>query len=648
MTQASSSLLNNIRVVIKGAGDLATGVGFRLWRAGFPVVMTELTQPLAIRRAAVFAEAVYAGATIIEGIEARRIERVADVEAVWQAGAIPVLVDATRTAIAALRPEVIVDGIMAKRNTGTQITDAPLVIALGPGFVAGHDVHAVIETSRGHFLGRVIWTGAAQEDTGVPGEVGGQSRKRVVYPPRAGIFLGALPISAQVREGDLLGTVDGAPVLAPASGVLRGLIHDGLHVTPTLKIGDVDPRGVIEHCFTVSDKALAIGGGVLEAVVAYMTGRHTERVKSTMPSTIRQQRGLDAIKPYVPGKPIEEVQREYGLTDVIKLASNENPLGPSPKVVAALEAALLGLNFYPDAQAYSLSRAIAARHEVAPDMVRIGNGADGLIRELCVSYLNDDDEVLTSVASFPVYDISTAVMRARMVKTPLKDLRFDLNALAAAITERTKLIFLCNPNNPTGNIVTADEVAEFMSRVPGHVIVAFDEAYYEFVDSPEYPDSLAYVKSGHYPNVVVLRTFSKAYGIAGIRLGYGIAQPALLAPMRASTESFPVNRLAQIAGLAALKDNEFMARTIAVNAAGRTYLYQEFQRLGLAYTVSHTNFVLLHIGPRANDVFQKLLERGIIVRPCTAYQLPEYLRITVGAPAQNERFVKALEDILKP
>ena len=255
--------------------------------------------------------------------------------------------------------------------------------------------------------------------------------------------------------------------------------------------------------------------------------------------TIKPQRGLAAIKPYTPGKPIEEVQREYGLTDVIKLASNENPLGPSPKVVAALQTALLGLNFYPDAQAYTLSRAIAARHGVAPDMVRIGNGADGLIRELCVSYLNDDDEVLTSTASFPVYDISTAVMRARMVKTPLKDLRFDLDAIAAAITDRTKLIFLCNPNNPTGNIVTADEVAEFMPRVPDHVIVVFDEAYYEFVDSPDYPDSLAYVKSGRYPNMVVLRTFSKAYGIAGIRLGYGIAQPELLAPLRVDHRIIP-------------------------------------------------------------------------------------------------------------
>lgn len=366
-----------------------------------------------------------------------------------------------------------------------------------------------------------------------------------------------------------------------------------------------------------------------------------------MPSIIRQQRGLNAIRPYVPGKPIEEVQREYGLTDVIKLASNENPLGPSPRVVAALQTALSELNFYPDAQAYVLSRAIAARHGVEPDMVRVGNGADGIIRELCVSYVEDGDEVLTSVSSFPVYDISAVVMRARLVKTPLKNLGFDLAAIAAAITERTKLIFLCNPNNPTGTIVTAGEVADFMARVPAHAIVVFDEAYYEFVDSPDYPDSLSFVKSGRWPNVIVLRTFSKAYGIAGIRLGYGLAQPELLAPLRASAESFPVNRLAQVAGLAALEDDAFMARTVATNAAGRAYLYREFDRLGLAYAPSHTNFILVRIGPAATNVFQELLKRGVIVRPCTGYDLPEYLRVSIGAEPQNARFIAALTEILR-
>ncbi len=363
-------------------------------------------------------------------------------------------------------------------------------------------------------------------------------------------------------------------------------------------------------------------------------------------STLKPQSGLSAIKPYVPGKPIEEVQREYGLTDVIKLASNENPLGPSPRVLAAIQAALPQLNFYPDAQAYRLCRAIAAHHGVQPDMVRVGNGADGLIRELCVSYLEDGDEVITSASSFPVYDISTAVMRGRMVKTPLKALGFDLRAIAAAITARTKLIFICNPNNPTGTIVTAAEVAEFMAAVPERVLVVFDEAYFEFVDSPDYPDSLATIRAGR-KNVIMLRTFSKAFGIAGIRIGYGIAQPELLAPLRAATESFPVNALAQVAGLAALEDTEFMRRTVEVNRAGRQFLYQEFDRLGLRYATSHTNFILVEIGPRAREVFQKLLERGVIVRPCNGYDLPDYLRITVGVQEQNARLIAALEDVLR-
>lgn len=263
---------STIRVVIKGAGDLATGVALRLWRSGFTVAMTELARPLAIRRAVALAEAVYTGVTVVEGQEARRVSTIRQVEEAWRANVIPVWPNATAEMIAALRPTVVVDGIMAKYNTGTHIHDAALVIALGPGFVAGRDVHAVIETNRGHHLGRVIWDGSAQTDTGVPGEVAGQSRLRVVYPPCDGVFRSALTIGTTVRAGDLLGTVDGTPVVAPISGVVRGLIHDGLHVKPTLKIGDIDPRAIVDHCYTVSDKALAIGGGVLEAILAYLSG----------------------------------------------------------------------------------------------------------------------------------------------------------------------------------------------------------------------------------------------------------------------------------------------------------------------------------------------------------------------------------------
>ena len=364
-----------------------------------------------------------------------------------------------------------------------------------------------------------------------------------------------------------------------------------------------------------------------------------------MTTLVKPQHALDAIKLYVPGKPIEEVKREFGLTDVIKLASNENPLGASPKVLAALHTALDEINYYPDAQSYYLREALSRRLGLPADQIALGNGADGLIREVCVAYLEEGDEVIVSRSSFPVYDVSTQVMGGRLIKTELKSNGLDLAAMAAAITPRTKVIFVCNPNNPTGTIVTAPEVEQFMARVPGQVLVIFDEAYYEFADSSEYPDSLRYVREGR-KNVVVMRTFSKVYGIAGIRLGYALACPEVMTALLTVRESFPVNRLAQAAGLAALEDDEFLRRTVEMNHAGRLYLYREFERLGLSFTRSHTNFVLVRVGPQAGKLFQALLRQGVIVRPCTGYDLPEYVRITVGTSEQNARLIRALETVL--
>jgi histidinol-phosphate aminotransferase len=224
-----------------------------------------------------------------------------------------------------------------------------------------------------------------------------------------------------------------------------------------------------------------------------------------MTTTIKPQRGLDPIKPYVPGIPIEEVQREYGLSDVIKLASNENPAGPSAKAVEAVRGALPHLNLYPDGQSWELRHALARFLEVAPEQVLVGNGVDGVILQTCMAYLDQEDEAIVSESSFPVYDIFVHAMRARQVKTPLKNYGLDLEAMAAAITPRTKLIFVCNPNNPTGTIVTAAEVEAFMRRVPDHILVFFDEAYYEYVDSPDYPDTMTYIHAGR-TNVMVART----------------------------------------------------------------------------------------------------------------------------------------------
>ncbi len=357
------------------------------------------------------------------------------------------------------------------------------------------------------------------------------------------------------------------------------------------------------------------------------------------------QPGLDNLSPYVPGTPIEEVQRKYGLEDVIKLASNENPLGPSPRAIEAIKEALPRLNMYPDGQSYYLRQAIAEHLGFEMEQVSVGNGADGIIMQTCMAYLEEESEVIVSRSSFPVYDIYTHVMRARLTKIPMRDFRLDLEAMGAAIGEETKLVVICNPNNPTGTIVTADEVEAFMAQVPDHVLVIFDEAYYELVASDEYPDTLQYLRAGR-DNVMTVRTYSKVYGIAGVRLGYAIGMPDLIASLNRVKEPFAVNLLAQAAGIAALEDEEFLQKSVAANHEGRIYLYHEFDRLGLPYLESHANFVLVDFGEQALEIQQQLMERGVIVRPCTAYDLHEFLRITVGTPVQNARLIETLEDLL--
>jgi histidinol-phosphate aminotransferase len=364
-----------------------------------------------------------------------------------------------------------------------------------------------------------------------------------------------------------------------------------------------------------------------------------------MINKIKPQHGLEFLKPYVPGTPIEEVQRKYGLKHVIKLASNENPLGTSPKALEAIQKALSRLNYYPDAQCYSLRQALAAYLQVDPEQLIVGNGADGIITQICMAYLDQDSEVIVSRSSFPVYDHFTYIMRARLIKTPLKNYGLDLEAMAAAITEQTRLIFVCNPNNPTGTIVTATEVKTFMEQVPDHVLVVFDEAYCELVDSDEYPETLTYIRQGR-ENVIIMRTFSKVYGMAGIRLGYGIAMPCVLSPMNQAKEAFAVNLLAQEAGIAALQDRDFLEKSVQANHASRLWLYGQFDRLGLFYVRSQTNFILLHIGDRAGQVQQELLSRGVIVRPCDGYDLCDFLRVTVGTPEQDARFIETLEAVL--
>ena len=365
-----------------------------------------------------------------------------------------------------------------------------------------------------------------------------------------------------------------------------------------------------------------------------------------MSKTVRPQRGLDAVRPYVPGKPVEEVMREHGINDVIKLASNENPLGVSPKALQAMRDAMDRGNYYPDAASFDLRSAIAERFGLSLEQVAVGNGADDLILELCMAYLEDDDEVVISRSSFPVYDIYVAAMRAKLVKTPLAPgFRIDLRAMAEAITDRTKAVVVCNPNNPTGTIVTADALDGFVQAVPEDVLIVADEAYVEMVDSDAFPDSMAYVRDDR-PNVLILRTFSKVYGLAGIRLGYAFGAPETVAVLQRVKNIFNVSVVAQAAGIAALQDDEFVKESVRVNAEGRRYLCREFERLGLEHAESHTNFILVRVGPNASRIFEQLLERGIIVRPCVNYDLPEFLRISIGTVVQNRRLIDALEGLI--
>jgi len=364
-----------------------------------------------------------------------------------------------------------------------------------------------------------------------------------------------------------------------------------------------------------------------------------------MSSKIPQQSGLKNFPEYIPGKPIEEVQRLYGLQDVIKLASNENPLGPSPRAIEALCRGIGRVNMYPDGQSYNLRKALAAHLRVPMDHLAIGNGADGLILQLSMAYLDETCEVVVSRSSFPIYDMYTQIMRARLVKTPLKEYGLDLEAMADAVNPRTRLVYVCNPNNPTGTCISAQDLDRFLTRVPEQVLVVCDEAYFEFVDTPDYPDSLEYIRQGRQ-NLIILRTFSKAYGIAGLRVGYGIASPEILAPMLVVKEPFSVNLPAQIAAEAALEDTEFVLRTVQVNREGRSYLVGEFSRLGLHAIPSHTNFLMVDVGPDCKAVIQRLLEKGIIVRPCEQYDLVGFARITIGSPEQNHRLIETLETIL--
>ena len=352
---------------------------------------------------------------------------------------------------------------------------------------------------------------------------------------------------------------------------------------------------------------------------------------------------IASLRPYEPGRSIDEVKKTYGLSRVAKLASNENPLGPSPLAVEAIRAAAGNINYYPNG-GLDLGERLADRFGVKVANVIAGTGSDGIMSNIIRAFLCDDDEVLTTEPAFIGFQVLAKSRGVAYRTVPYRDWHYDLKALAAAINGKTKIVYLANPNNPTGTIFTRDEFDEFYRHVPSRVLIILDEAYFEYAqDDPRYPDSMHY----RYDNVITLRTFSKIYGLAGVRVGYGFAHEELIANLLKVKLTFEPSSLAQVAGIAALDDAEFVERSLALNRRGRKMLIGELRGMGFEVIPSHANFVMvpLESAAAAAWVNEELLKRGVIVRPLGAFGLPHCLRISTGTDEENQMLIGALENL---
>ena len=354
--------------------------------------------------------------------------------------------------------------------------------------------------------------------------------------------------------------------------------------------------------------------------------------------------GVRGLQPYVPGKPIEALEREYGVKDVIKLASNENPLGPSPKAIAAVQAALPEIARYPDGGGFALKRALADQLRVSPEQITLGNGSSDVIEFEARAYLAPGDEALYAQHAFAMYPIITQAIGAQGVEVPARDWGHDLDAMARAVTARTRLVFITNPNNPTGTWLGRAELERFMTKVPATTLVLVDEAYVEYVADPAYPHCDAWLD--RFSNLIVTRTFSKAYGLAGVRVGYALASAEVTDLINRVRLAFNPNAIGQSGAVAALDDAEHLRRTLELNRAGMRQLAAGFDRLGLPRIPSVCNFHTVDVGRSGREVFQALLREGVIVRPVDNYGLVNHLRISVGLEAHNTRLLAALAKVL--
>ncbi|MDH3714110.1 MAG: histidinol-phosphate transaminase [Gammaproteobacteria bacterium] len=359
--------------------------------------------------------------------------------------------------------------------------------------------------------------------------------------------------------------------------------------------------------------------------------------------------GVARLTPYLPGKPVEELQREYGISDALKLASNENPLGPSPRAMQAMQSLLQGINYYPDQHA--LVRCLAIRHEVATEAITLGNGSNDVLDLVARAFLLPGSNAVFSQHAFAVYWLSTMacsaepkVVPALPATHPRMPYGHDLNGMLEAVDRHTRVIFIANPNNPTGTWLERAELQTFLNALPDHVVVVLDEAYTEYVDLEEFPDGMQWL--GRYPQLIVTRTFSKIYGLAGARCGYAVCSGAIADLLNRVRHPFNVNKLAIGAALAALEDDEFVTRSAATNRAGLQRLQAAFAEMGLTTMPSVANFVCVDVGREAAPVFEALLRLGVIVRPVANYQLPGHLRVTVGRTQDNERVIDAFATVL--
>ena len=357
------------------------------------------------------------------------------------------------------------------------------------------------------------------------------------------------------------------------------------------------------------------------------------------------KKNIASVHPYEPGKPIKELERELGLRHVIKLASNENALGPSRKALRAMRRAILEAHLYPESKCYYLTNRLSREWDIPAEHLIIGNGSNEIIELLMRGFVSEGDEVLSSDTSFLVYPILTQVCGARYVSVPMKNFCYDLDAMAEAISDRTRIIFIANPNNPTGTYVTHDHVLRFLDRVPKHVIVCFDEAYFDFVEATDFPRTLEWVREKR-KNIILMRTFSKSYGLAGLRIGYGMGAPDVMEYLHKIRQPFNVNAIAQAAATAALDDRFFLWRTKHMVSQGRKFFYRRLPKLGVEYVPSQGNFILMNTGRPANELFQALLRKGVIIRSMKAYGLDTWIRVTIGRRSQNAHFYRVLKNFL--